>query len=137
MATIIFWEKPGCIGNARQKQILEDSGHTLEVKNLLTEGWSAESLRPFFGSKPVSEWFNMTNPDVKAGSIVPSALSEAEALELMVKEPLLVRRPLMQSGDKKVCGFEVEGINDWLGLNDDSVGAGDPQECPHPETACD
>ncbi len=137
MATITFWEKPGCVGNARQKQILEDSGHQLEVKNLLAEPWSVASLRPFFDSKPVSEWFNMTNPDVKAGVIVPSALSEEEALALMVKEPLLIRRPLMQSGDKKVCGFEVDQLDQWLGLKGESVGAGDPQECPHPETDCD
>ncbi len=137
MAKITFWEKPGCVGNARQKQILTDSGHQLEVKNLLTEAWSDASLRPFFGSKAVSEWFNMTNPEVKAGTIVPSQLSEEEALALMVKEPLLVRRPLMQAGDKKVCGFDVAQIDQWLGLNETSVGAGDPQACPHPETNCD
>ena len=137
MATIIFWEKPGCIGNARQKQILADSGHLLDVRNLLTEAWSAETLRPFLGDKPVSEWFNMTNPDIKKGAIVPSQLSEEEALALMLKEPLLVRRPLMQAGDKKVCGFEVETLDQWFGLTAESVGAGDPQECPHPETSCD
>ncbi len=137
MAKIIFWEKPGCIGNARQKAILEESGHQLEVRNLLTEPWSAATLRPFFGDMPVSEWFNLTNPDVKAGKIVPAALSEPEALSLMVAEPLLIRRPLLQSGNRKICGFDVDLVDQWLGLVKESVGEGDPQECPHPGTDCD
>ena len=35
MAKIIFYEKPGCGGNARQKALLLASGHELEVRNLL------------------------------------------------------------------------------------------------------
>jgi len=137
MATVIFWEKPGCMGNKRQKQILEDSGHQLDVRNMLTQGWSKEELRPFFGAKPVSEWFNMTNPDVKAGNIVPSALNAEEALDLMVAEPLLIRRPLMQVGDERMCGFDVAAVDAWLGLADSAVGEGDPQQCQHPVGACD
>jgi hypothetical protein len=40
LAKITFWEKPGCQGNARQKEILLASGHELEVRNLLAEPWS-------------------------------------------------------------------------------------------------
>ncbi len=137
MAKVVFWEKPGCIGNARQKDILEQSGHQLEVRNLLTEPWSVATLRPFFEDKPVSAWFNMTNPDIKAGRVVPADLSEVGALTLMLEEPLLIRRPLMQSGDRQVCGFEVDEVAQWLGLATESVGESDPQECPHPETDCD
>ena len=36
MAAIVFWEKPGCQGNAKQKDIMRASGHELEVRDLLT-----------------------------------------------------------------------------------------------------
>lgn len=44
MATAIFWEKPGCQGNARQKEILLASGHELDVRDLLTEPWTESCL---------------------------------------------------------------------------------------------
>lgn len=136
MANIIFWEKPGCLGNKRQKAILEASGHRLEVRNLLAEPWTAESLRPFFGQRPVSTWFNPTNPRVKAGDIDPAALSEQEALALMVAEPLLIRRPLMQVGEERRSGFDVPQVHAWIGLDLQAVGEGDPQQCQHPAKAC-
>jgi hypothetical protein len=43
MATIDFYEKPGCIGNARQKKLLQAAGHHLRVHNLLTELWSPDT----------------------------------------------------------------------------------------------
>ena len=34
MAKVVFYEKPGCGGNARQKRLLVQSGHELEVRDL-------------------------------------------------------------------------------------------------------
>ncbi len=137
MAKVIFWEKPGCIGNKKQKAILLASGHELEVRDLLSQNWTAEELRPFFGDKPVADWFNMTNPDVKAGIIKPAEVSEEQALQMMVAEPLLVRRPLLQVGDERVCGFDVDTVNAWIGLEAEALGNEDPQKCPHPAKPCD
>lgn len=130
MAKITFWEKPGCKGNSRQKEILLASGHQLEVRDLLTEPWSEESLAGFFGERPVSEWFNISNPGVKSGELVPAEISAAAALKMMVVEPLLIVRPLMQVGEQRLAGFEVEQVHNWIGLALDSVGERDPKNCP-------
>lgn len=130
MATIIFWEKPGCQGNARQKEILLASGHELEVRNLLTEPWSEQSLVLFFGDRPVTEWFNPTNPRVKSGEVDPASSGRDEALRLMVAEPLLIVRPLMQVGQERLAGFDVTQVHNWIGLKLDSVGERDPKNCP-------
>lgn len=130
MATVIFWEKPGCQGNARQKDILLASGHELQVRDLLSEPWSEEHLALFFGNRPVTQWFNRTNPQVKAGKIVPEEVSREQALVMMVAEPLLIVRPLMQVGEERMAGFDTAQVHNWLGLNLDSVGERDPQNCP-------
>ena len=137
MAKIIFWEKPGCKGNAKQKEILEASGHELDVRDLLTTGWSEETLRPFFGDLPVSEWFNPTNPLVKAGEIKPTEVSEAQALALMVDEPLLIVRPLMQIGNYKMAGFDVARVEECIAINKESIGEQDPKNCPFVTQVCD
>lgn len=67
MATLTFYEKPGCQGNARQKALLRAAGHQLNVRNLLTEPWTPERLRQFFGALPVAQWFNRNAPAVKSG----------------------------------------------------------------------
>ena len=55
MARVVFYEKPGCAGNARKKPLLVSSGHALEVRDLLAKSWTPESLRPFFGYWPVTD----------------------------------------------------------------------------------
>jgi nitrogenase-associated protein len=116
MAYVIFWEKPGCAGNARQKALLAASGHTLDVRNLLSEPWEAEQLRSFFGTRPVTEWFNRSSPRLKSGEVRPEALDETAALALMLADPLLTRRPLMESGGRREAGFEPERVHAWIGL---------------------
>lgn len=116
MATVLFYEKPGCVNNTKQKALLRAAGHQLEVHNLLTEPWTPEQLCLFFGNLPVSEWFNRTAPQIKAGEVVPEQLDAEMALNLMVQNPLLIRRPLMQVGDRRAVGFEVDRVNAWIGL---------------------
>lgn len=129
MAKITFWEKPGCKGNGCQKEILLNSGHELEVRNLLSEPWTKENLELFFNDRPVVEWFNKTNPQIKSGSISPDKLTRKEALTMMVAEPLLIVRPLMQFGDERLAGFDVETVHHWIGLTHETVGSTDPQNC--------
>ncbi len=116
MAHVIFWEKPGCAGNARQKALLLASGHTLDVRNILTEPWEAERLRSFFAARPVAEWFNMSSPRVKSGEVKPDALHEDEALTLMLAEHLLIRRPLMEAEGRRESGFDPAVVGAWIGL---------------------
>lgn len=118
MAEVMFYEKPGCGGNARQKAMLEQAGHRVIARDLLAEPWTPETLRPFFGDRPVADWFNRAAPAVKSGEVVPEAMDEATALAVMVERPLLIRRPLMQVGNRRDCGFETDRVDAWIGLGD-------------------
>lgn len=130
MAKIIFWEKPGCSGNRRQKEILLASGHQLEVRDLLSEAWDEPTLAQFFGERPVADWFNPSNPRVKSGELLPAAVSPEAALRMMVAEPLLIVRPLMQVGGERLAGFDVAEVHNWIGLKLESIGERDPKHCP-------
>ncbi|OUL22994.1 ArsC/Spx/MgsR family protein [Nostoc sp. 106C] len=116
MARVIFYEKPGCKGGTRQKVLLTAAGHEVVAQSLLAEPWTAERLRSFFGDRPVAEWFNQSSPRVKSGEVVPEKLDADTALSLMLQDPLLIRRPLIQVGDRREVGFEVEKIDAWIGL---------------------
>lgn len=136
MATVDFYEKPGCLNNTRQKQMLVAAGHEVIAHNLLTEPWQKPRLRAFFGDKPVSEWFNASAPAVKNGEVNPGQLQEDEALALMLANPLLIRRPLLQVGEVLQVGFDPELVHAWIGL-DEPAQAGDMETCTRPAaSAC-
>ncbi len=129
MATVIFYEKPGCGNNTKQKVWLAASGHTVLAKNLLIEKWSAERLLPFFGTLPVAQWFNPSAPRVKSGEVNPAELDARSALDLMLAEPLLIRRPLMEVEGEFRVGFDADAVRIWIGLND-AKPKGDIEVCP-------
>lgn len=136
MTTILFYEKPGCGNNSRQKAWLTAAGHVVEARSLLTEAWSAERLLAFFGNRPVAEWFNRAAPRVKSGEVVPEEQSAESALALMLAEPLFIRRPLMEADGRREVGFDPERVDAWLGLSPETVArlAGSNAEaCLHPE----
>jgi len=118
MSEILFFEKPGCINNTRQKALLASAGHLVVARNLLTEPWTAERLRSFFGELPVAKWFNPSAPAIKEGHVVPEELDEAGALQRMLADPLLIRRPLMQVGDERMAGFDSTKVDAWIGLSE-------------------
>ncbi len=130
MTDVIFYEKPGCINNTKQKALLQEAGHRVEARSLLTTAWTPEDLRPFFGSRPVAEWFNPSAPRIKSGEVDPSTLDEATALSLMIADPLLIRRPLIRVGGDREVGFDLEKIDRWIGLNPAKDTVGDLETCP-------
>ncbi len=130
MAIVTFYEKPGCSGNARQKKILEAAGHTVLARDLLATPWTDDTLRPFFGTLPVAQWFNRKSPALKSGEIVPEALDEGAALALMRKHPLLIRRPLMEAEGQRRAGFDAAAVDAWIGLGGE-LPEEDMEACQH------
>ena len=137
MASVLFYEKPGCINNTRQKAILEALGHEVIARDLLTESWSVPSLRPFFGQRPVVEWFNGSAPRIKSGEVEPQGLTESGALALMLDDLLLIRRPLIQVEDIRMAGFDPCDLLRQLGVVFDADQ--DLRTCPrtHSQGVCD
>ncbi len=128
MATVLFFEKPGCRNNTRQKRWLAASGHEVRAHNLLQEPWSAERLSGFFGDLPVARWFNPSAPRITSGEVDPQRLSAEQALALMLAEPLFIRRPLLEVAGVRRVGFDPEQIRAWIGLCEEDSGA-DPEAC--------
>ena len=132
MAEVIFFEKPGCVNNTRQKKLLMQAGHRVICRDLLQEVWTEEWLLSFFKQLPVALWFNNSAPRIKSGEIVPPKCEVRIALQLMINEPLLIRRPLMQAGNETMVGFDYSRVNEWIGLEQDSVDY-ELEQCPKNE----
>jgi len=133
MSKVIFYEKPGCMGNHKQKIRLRQNGYHLTVKDLLTTPWTPALLREFFHHCDISQCFNQSAPMIKSGELDIASLSEQEALQLMCREPILIRRPLLSYNNVKQAGFTAGPVLKALGIQSS------PEEdgCPMQEQADD
>ena len=138
MTHIVFYEKPGCGGNARQRSALLAAGHTLEQRNLLTTHWTPQGLLAFLGQLPVADWFNRAAPRIKSGEIRPETLDGYSALDLLLQDPLLIRRPLMQRADTgaRHVGFDTAAVDAWVGLGTKPTTAPTLEGCASPAERC-
>jgi arsenate reductase len=65
-------------------------------KNTFTRAEIEELLE----GKPASEMFNFRSPSFKQLGLKKENLTDNELIDLMLKEPRLVRRPVVRIGDK-------------------------------------
>jgi nitrogenase-associated protein len=94
-----------------------------------------ESLRPFFANNPVSGWFNESAPRVKSGELDLDRLNESEALDLMINDPILIKRPLMLYQSLMQSGFVAGPVLDFLGIKLEHDN--DLQTCPMTPQNCE
>lgn len=135
MTTLIFYEKPGCANNTRQKRLLRDAGHEVIARDLLSEPWTAARLLEFFTGLPVADWFNRAAPQLKSGEIDPDHVDAESAIRLMLGNPLLIRRPLIEARGWRLAGFDAEQIEARLGIASDRAEARSQEACPRPQAA--
>lgn len=112
---IIFWEKPGCMGNARQRALLATGGHEIEVRSLPGHAWTRDELSPFLEGLAVPDWFNRGARRVKEGDIDPDAMDSETAYSVLLADPILVKRPLLEIAGHKKLGFDLEWIESKVG----------------------
>ncbi len=135
MAQITFYEKPGCINGEKQKTILSNAGNELSCINLLEKKWTKEELLKFVQGKTAPEMMNATAPAIKQGAIKPDELEFDQAITLMIAEPILIKRPLIEVDGQYIQGFNNPKLTPYLG---DWEGKEDVITCPNLQTlSCD
>lgn len=135
MTEIIFFEKPGCINGGKQKSILRDAGHSLNCIDILKYPWTQEKLLDFVSGKEPVEIMNHTAPAIKNGEIVPERLRFDEAVDMMLMDPILIKRPLLIVEGINIQGFTDPRLKPFLGTWNYSE---DVITCPNLNTlSCD
>lgn len=110
MALVIFFESDAYPHCASQKERFLELGHEVQSFDLMSEPWSVSSLRPFFGSKPVRDWFNPAASRIVSGEIDPEAITPQSALIAMILDPALINGPLMRIGSHCEAGSNADAL---------------------------
>ena len=114
---VIFYEKTGCAGNQRQKKVLTSHSISFDVCSLLDTKWDEKSLGLFFDNLSNIQMVNESAPKIKNNQIDIDTLTKEELITLMCQDPILIKRPLLEIGEEKICGFDIEKINQILDSN--------------------
>ena len=78
---------------------------------------------------------NSTAPAIKKGDIIPANLSFDQALEMMLANPILIKRPLIEVDGLNIQGFTDPRLAPYLG---DWNGKDDVVTCPNLQSlSCD
>jgi arsenate reductase-like glutaredoxin family protein len=90
--------------------VLSQAGIPFVERELFRQPLSVAELRALIGDRPVADFFAWRSPRAKALGLQGRALSEEEMLELMSKEPALIRRPLVQVGGSVLVQPDVKRL---------------------------
>lgn len=83
-------------------------GAELESRDLGKERLTEAELEELIGDRDYKEFLNTRNELYRAGNMKEHPPSRAEAIQLMAKEPNLIRRPVVLRGSQMVLGFDEE-----------------------------
>ncbi|MGO9392144.1 hypothetical protein [Rhodoblastus sp.] len=114
MTKIIFYEKPGCAENQKQKNFLAAAGYEIETRDLTAEHWTSAGLRAFFADKPVAEWFDPRAAKIISGEIDPASANPQAALVMMSVDPNLIRSPLLKYKGRCASGLGAAELEHFL-----------------------
>lgn len=94
---------------------LEGKGVTLNKHDLAKDPPSRGLLERLLAEGPLEEFVNTRSPAYKARNLDVSTMTRAEAIDLMLEEPNLIRRPLLLHGRDAVFGYKPERYDELTG----------------------
>lgn len=82
----------------------------VEERELTRHPLSRAELERLIGKRDPVEFLNPRNSLYRKMNLKARAPSRKQALDLMVKEPNLIRRPILKSGRKLILGADLKAI---------------------------
>ena len=95
---------------------LLQEGVELEERDFFADPLSEQELRCLIGNRPAGQIFSWNSPSFKKLGVTREGLDDDSLIQLMLGEPRLIRRPLVQVGGGEVfVGTDKEVLQRALG----------------------
>jgi arsenate reductase-like glutaredoxin family protein len=78
----------------------------INERDFFKTSFTRAEIEQLLQGKPASEMFNFRSPSFSKLGLERDKLSNQDLIELMLKEPRLVRRPVVRIGDKVYFGAD-------------------------------
>jgi arsenate reductase-like glutaredoxin family protein len=88
----------------------KDLGAELEERDYAKTALSAAELKDLFADRDPRDFLNPRSPAFKSMGLAGKTLSPEQAIALMVKEPNLIKRPIVVAGKEMIAGFDRDRL---------------------------
>jgi arsenate reductase-like glutaredoxin family protein len=85
---------------------LRDLGAQLQERDLGKEPLSEAELQALIGDADITEFLNIRSPSYRKQGLKNQPPAKAQAIQLMARDPNLIKRPITVKGRTKVLGFD-------------------------------
>ena len=90
--------------------MLLQNGVEIQERDYFKEPFTEQEIRELAQSASISQIFARRSPSLKKMGLADKDLSDGEMVALMLKEPRLVRRPLVRLGGQLLVGANLKAI---------------------------
>ena len=116
MPSITIYEKPTCTTCRQVHKVLSESGVDFSAVNYYLEPLSPSKLRELLKKMSLSacELLRSKEEIYKSLRLGEKKLTEEEAIDLMIKYPDLIQRPIVVKGSRAILARPAERIKEIL-----------------------
>ena len=116
MAQITVYEKPTCTTCRQVHSALKESGVDFQAVNYYVDAIPKTKLKELIKKMgiPVSELIRKKEPIYKELKLDQKNLTDDQIIDLMVKHPDLIQRPIVEKGSKAILARPAERLKEIL-----------------------
>ena len=112
MAKVTFYYKPKCQTCRKAEKLLESLGFELDRRDLDDYPPPRSLLETHIDAKNVKRYLNVHSAPYRDHGLKDDPPTKKGAIELMMRDPTLIKRPIIVRGKKAVFGCDEEAIED-------------------------
>ena len=106
--TVTIYHNPRCNTSRETLALLREKGVEPQIVEYLKTPYTAAQLKKLLGQLKLPANRLLRKKEAAAAGIDPSQLSEDQLIAAMVKNPIIVERPIVVSGRKAALGRPPE-----------------------------
>jgi arsenate reductase len=107
---VTMYHNPRCNTSRRTLALLREKGVEPEIVEYLKTPYTAAQLTRLLGQLKMPASAIVRKKEAAAAGIDPKNLPEKALIEAMVKNPIIVERPIVVSGEKAALGRPPEAV---------------------------
>jgi len=107
---VTIYHNPRCNTSRKTLALLREKGVEPQIVEYLKTPYTAAQLKQLLGQLNMSANKLLRKKEAAAAAIDPAKLSEDQLIEAMVKNPIIVERPIVVSGCKAALGRPSEAV---------------------------
>lgn len=112
MAKVTFYYKPRCPTCEKAKKLLEQLGHELDLRDIEEYPPPRSLLETHIDAKNVKAYLNTRARSYLEHNLKNDPPTKKGAIELMMRDPNLIKRPISVKGKLAVFGHQEDALKE-------------------------